>query len=74
MENQMGENLDVRMSNYITILSVPNKYATIIDPEMVKNMRTVLKIYLASTAKKMVDDYQTQMRTEPARENVMRNF
>ena len=64
----MNENIDVRMSNYITILSNPELKKEF-DLQTVMAMEKALVIYTSTTAAKYVDDYQKQQDTEQVKKS-----
>jgi len=53
----MNENIDIRMSNYLTILSNPMLKQQF-DGKVIYAMEQALVIYTATTANKYVDDYR----------------
>ncbi len=53
----MNENIDVRISNYLTILA-DRDLCKNFDPAVVRNIETAVAIYAATTSKKYVDDYR----------------
>ena len=57
----MNENLDVRMSNYLAILSNPNIQKNF-DSNTILAMQEALAIYTATTAVKYVQDYKEKVR------------
>ncbi len=55
----MNENIDVRMSNYLTILSNP-EVSKMFEPEVVRNMQYAVAIYAEATSKEYVNNYKAQ--------------
>ena len=55
----MNENLDIRMQNYLTILSNPELKKEF-DLQTVMAMEKAVVIYTSTTATKYVDEYQKQ--------------
>lgn len=57
----MNENIDVRMSNYITLLSHPElTISAKFNSKTILAMEKALMIYASTTANKYVDNYQKE--------------
>ena len=59
----MNENIDVRMSNYLNILSNPELKRNF-DNQAILAMQEAVAIYVATTASKYVQDYRKQQESE----------
>ena len=70
MEN---ENIDVRMSNFLTILGNQNLSKNF-DPVVVRNMERAVAIYAATTSQKYVEDYAKQQKATETKEQVNSMF
>jgi hypothetical protein len=57
MDNKYEGNIDIRMANYLTVVSNPEKYSFYYDSETFNNMRKALKIYYATTSRDYVQEY-----------------
>ena len=69
----MNENIDVRMSNYLAILS-NQELCKNFDPSVVRNMESAVAIYAATTSKKYVENYNNEQRTMETEEKVNSMF
>ena len=63
----MEENIDVRISNYLTILG-NGELRKNIDPAVVRNMEDAVAYYAAVTSKKIAEEYRKQQQAEESRE------
>ena len=73
--SNVGENIDIRMSNYITILSNPNAFPpTMFDKDTLIGMKRAVAVYLATTSKKYLEDFTKQQRQADTLEQTMRAF
>ena len=63
----MNENIDVRMSNYLTILSNPELKKEF-GMETVMAMEKALVIYTSTTAIKYVEEYESKRQKEESKE------
>ncbi len=59
----MNENIDVRISNYLKILSNP-ELVGLLDNEIIQVMKEAVAIYVATTAPKYIQDYRKQQKIE----------
>ena len=66
MEN---ENIDVRMSNYLAILS-NQELCRNFDPSVVRNIKRAVAIYAATTAQKYVENYDNEQQAMETEERV----
>ena len=64
---KMNENIDVRMSNYLTILSNPELKKEF-GMETVMAMEKALVIYTSTTAIKYVEEYESKRQKEESKE------
>ena len=70
MEN---ENIDVRMSNFLAILS-NQELCRKFDPSVVRNMESAVAIYAATTSKKYVENFNKERRAMETEEKVNSMF
>ena len=59
----MNENIDVRMSNYLTILG-NQELRKNFDSEVIRAMETAVAIYTAKTARDYIDNYKNNQKIE----------
>ena len=64
----MSENIDLRMQNYLTILSNPELKKEF-DVETIMAMKKALVIYTSKTAVKYVEEYKKQQEAEQAKQS-----
>lgn len=71
----MGENIDVRMENYMKLLTNAEfcKFLQL-DEETMMAMKQSVAIYAATTSKKFVDDYNKAMKQQETQEEVRKLF
>lgn len=62
-------NIDVRMSNYIAILSNQELRKNIV-PSVVQDMENALAIYVAATSKKIINDFNERQRVMESEKKV----
>ncbi len=67
------ENIDVRMSNYIAILSNP-ELAKKFEPSVIRYMETAVNTYVSTTAIDYVNNYKHEMAARQAREETEKLF
>ena len=69
----MNENIDVRISNYLTILGnqeLRNK----IDSNIVRAMESAVAIYTATTTRRYLDEYRSHQEESERREQITGMF
>ena len=67
------ENIDVRMANYIAILSNPEMVKNF-DQSVIRYMETALNTYVSTTAIDYVNNYKQEMTARQAKEDTEKLF